>query len=105
MTFNPNDAHVGDTGTVLQKTVVDGGVPFDLSAATTLELVVVDPDGTGEVLTGSLETDGTDGIVNFTTTATTWRTAGYDCEQVQIVNPDGAWSSEIVKRRILPKLA
>jgi len=104
MTFNANDAHVADEGTILQKTVVDGVTPFDLSTTTALNLVVTDAGGNTSSIAGAFETDGTDGIVNFETIATTWQVPGVASEQVQLINPDGAWSSEITKRRIHPKL-
>lgn len=99
------EAHVGDTGTILRITVRDGSDPLDLSAATSLNLVVRDAAQHVETLTGALVTDGSDGVVDFTTTSTTWTYQGVAQEQVQLVFPSGSWSAAIIERQIGRRLA
>lgn len=99
-----NQAHVGDTGTIIQKTVVDNGSVLNISAATVKNLVIIDAAGVCTTLAGAFDTDGTDGVLNFTTTSGTWTKKGIATEQVQITLPSGSWSSDIFKRQIEPKL-
>jgi len=99
------EAHVEDTGTLIETTIVDcDGNAINISAATGITRVFNNNDGVQTSLTGSFKTDGTDGIVQFTTLVGTWTEAG-DCkEQVQLVFPTGEWSSEIYHREIGWKL-
>lgn len=90
--------HVGDTGTVLRKTV-----PGDISAATTVELIVIDAGGNRTVLTGTLPGGGGDGVAEFTSTADTWQVAGMATEQMRIVMPSGEWRTTVRQRLIGPK--
>lgn len=82
----------GDTGTTIVKEAQLCGVVLDISDATTLEIIVVNEDGTSETLVGSFVTDGTDGLVKAISTATTW-TEGCSKEQLRVVTPDGEWRS------------
>lgn len=99
-----NSAHVGDSGTILQKTITDNGVIVDVSGASTMNLIIIDSAGVCTTLAGAFDTDGTDGVINFTVTAGTWTQKGLATEQVQLVLPSGSWSSDIFKRRIEDKL-
>lgn len=99
-----NSAHVGDTGTILQKIVTDNGVVVDISSAIVKNLIIIDAAGVCSILAGSFETDGTDGILNFVSTLGTWTRRGIASEQVQLTMPSGSWSSDIFSRRIEDKL-
>ena len=102
------EAHVGDVGTVLQKTVTgsDGTTPLDLSTATAMVLIVTDAAENRTSLTGAFPAggDGTDGVVEFTSESNTWTRAGTSREQVQVTFPSGTWSAEITEREIYRKL-
>lgn len=98
------DAHVGDKGTILEKTIMDGGSPFNLAPASEIKLIIVDAKNVRSTVSGVLKTDGTDGVVRFTTAAQTWRNKGPSFEQVQIVAPSGCWSTDIMTRNIQDKL-
>ena len=63
------DLSVGDIGTIIRLTVKEDGVAVDLSSATTKELVFKKPNGTTVSKTALFETDGTDGILQYTTIA------------------------------------
>ncbi len=99
-----NSAHVGDTGTILQKIVTDNGVVVDISSASIKNLIIVDAAGVCSTLAGTFDTDGTDGTLNFTTTSGTWTKKGIATEQVQLTMPSGSWSSDLFRRRIEEKL-
>lgn len=90
----PTDPKVGDVGTALRPTIVDGGDPVDVSGATVLQVVLEKPDGTTERKSASLATDGTDGTIEYITVdgdfnqVGTYRIMGY------VELPGGSWSSE-----------
>ena len=97
--------HVGDTGTVLTKTVKNSaGAVVDVSASTTIELVVRHPDGTETTITGSFVTNGTNGQIRFTTVAGTWSKPGEWFEQVRLVTATEEWRCKAESRIVLPAL-
>ena len=61
------EIHVSDVGTILRITIQDGGVAVDVSSATTQEIFLRKPSGTKLKKTSSFQTDGTDGIIQYTT--------------------------------------
>ena len=62
--------HVGDFGTILEVTVKDqADVIVDLSGTTLKTIDVIDPDGNRATKTAAFKTDGTDGILKYTTVA------------------------------------
>ena len=99
------EAHVGDTGTVLRYTIKDGDTVVDLSLATSMTLVIRSKDRSISTITGTLFTDGTDGVVDFVSLVGTWTVSGASTEQVQLVLPSGSWSAAAVSRIIGAKLA
>jgi hypothetical protein len=61
--------YFGEVGTPIRVTITTDGSARDVSTAATRELVFVKPDGTTETEAASLVTDGTDGQIQFITTA------------------------------------
>ena len=59
--------HEGDIVADFIITVTDGGDNFDLSAATTTNFVVEKPDSSVVTWTASFDSDGTDGVLKYTT--------------------------------------
>lgn len=58
---------ISDLGTSLQITVKEDDAIVDISTATATDIILRKPDGTEVEKTGSLLTDGTDGIVAYST--------------------------------------
>lgn len=88
--------HVGDKNTDLQLLVEDTGVSdtnsvVDLSTATTLEMVIQDPDGTETTVTASvLNAPGTDGYMRYLNSdATLFNQAGLWKYRAKITFSDG----------------
>lgn len=77
------DVFLNDNGTIFHFTVSEGGVPVDISGATTLTVKFMRKDKTTFARTGTFETDGTDGKIVYTTTATT------DIDQI------GKWFAQV----------
>ena len=58
--------HVGDVGTQLIGTVKDSGAAVDISSASLLQMFIKKPDSTSMTKTASLNSDGTDGKMKYT---------------------------------------
>lgn len=98
--------HVDDIGTVFKATIKDeDGVVVDVSAASTMELVYRKPDGTAVVQTAVHTTDGTDGVIQYTTvdgdmdTEGEWRVQGF------VVIATSEFHSDVHRFRVYPNLA
>ena len=61
-----NEIHVGDIGTQLLITILDDGLPVDVSDAIVLRITIKRPDGTLIIASGSLHTNGEDGVIYYT---------------------------------------
>lgn len=77
-------SQVGDIGTTIKATIVDqDGTALDVSAATTLQLLFLKPNGVLETKTATLTGDGTDGVIQYVTIADdldvpgVWKSQGY----------------------------
>ena len=56
-----------DVGAILDVTVLDNDEPMDVSTATTKQIILKKPDGTTIEYDADFYTDGTDGIIQYTT--------------------------------------
>ena len=90
--------HVGDIGTDLRFKILDesygaqAGAVVDVSSATTIQIKFRKPGGSVVTVTGALVTDGTDGLVKYTTTAATFLDeAGGWSAQVRVALGSGDW--------------
>jgi len=90
--------HVGGVGIVFTFTVKDtANAAIDLSSSATKTLTVVAPNGVSTTWTLAYVTDGTDGQVKFTTTATTdLHTAGKWRAQLWMDFTTTSWYTDIV---------
>ena len=61
-----DEIHVNDVGLVMEGTITDGGA-VDVSAATLKQIWLEDPSGDATGYTAGFKTDGTDGIISYTT--------------------------------------
>jgi hypothetical protein len=59
--------HALDYGTELRITVKDDGVVVDISAATATDFLIRKPDGSLLTVAADFYTDGTDGVLTYTT--------------------------------------
>ena len=59
--------HVGDIGTTLVGTVLDGGAAVDISSASSMQMIIKKPDQTSMTKTAINYTDGTDGKMKYVT--------------------------------------
>lgn len=77
--------HNGDLGTTFLLTITesDGTTAVDVSTATKLQMIFLDPDGVSTTKTAALNTTGTDGKIKYVSEAGlidvsgTWQVQGY----------------------------
>ena len=89
------EIHVGDTGTVFERTVLNGGTPMDISQATLRQFIFMKPDKTSLTIDAEFATDGTDGVLRCTSTSTMLDQPGYWKLQVHIVTATSDRKSDI----------
>ena len=63
------EIHVDDIGTMFKITLYDDEVIVDVSGATVMQMLFLKPDGTNLTKTAYLFSDGTDGIIKYSTIA------------------------------------
>ena len=62
-----NEIHKNDIGTVFKVTIKDGSSSVDISTSTTKQLIFKKPSGQKLEANASYYTDGSDGIITYTT--------------------------------------
>jgi len=69
--------HVNDIGTQIILTVLEDGAAYDISSATTLQIIIKKPDTTTLTKTASFFTDGTDGKMVYISVSGDFDVPGY----------------------------
>ncbi len=103
------EMQVGDIGTVLKFTIRDYGADLtpivDVSTATTKQIIFQKPDGTTILKTAAFDTNGTDGVLSYTTVSEDIDESGQWKAQAIIVLPSGRWSTNIDEFFVKPNLS
>jgi type IV secretory pathway VirB6-like protein len=98
--MSANEIHQNDIGTIFKATIKDDTTVVDISSATTKQLIFTKPDGTKLEKDASFFTDGTDGILTYTTVSGdlsvvgTWKVQGY------VILTSGTWKTDIKKMKV-----
>lgn len=102
MSYTVEQIHYNDIGTVFRITLKDSitGVVVDVSDATTLQIILQDPEGTNITKTASFTTDGTDGVIECTSVDGDLDVEGDWKLQVFFANGSGSWHSNITNFRV-----
>ena len=90
-----NEIHKSDIGTIFRVTVKDCTLILDVSAATTKEIVFGKPDGTVLTKAAAFFSDGTDGIIQYTTVSGDLSAAGDWSIQAHVIFSGGEWRSDV----------
>lgn len=98
------ELHVGDSGTKIRSTIIDGGSPADLSNQTLLQYIIKKPSGTIITVNCSLVNSGTDGLIQYITTNSTFDEAGYYKLQAYIEINTSHWHTDEITFRVFPNL-
>lgn len=83
-----NEIRQNDIGTIFRITLKDNGVIADVSSATVKQIKLQDEDGVTITRTANFYSDGTDGIVQYTTIDGDLDSTGMWKIQVYIEMPD-----------------
>lgn len=100
-------AHIGDIGTRFELIVTDeDDAIVDISSATTKEMIFKPPCGVPKTQTAAFVTDGTDGKIEYVTTAASdLDEAGTWYRSAHVVLTSGTWSSDWVAFEVRRNLA
>jgi hypothetical protein len=98
------EIHKDDIGTRFQVTIMDGSSVVDVSTATTKQIILRKPDETNLTKDASFYTDGTDGIITYTTTEGDLDVAGVWQIQAYIIIGSNKWHTDIGTFRVYPNL-
>lgn len=99
------EIHVGDVGTVLERTVTDNGVVVNISSATVRQFKLRKPSGAVLTKTAMFSSDGSDGKLRYTTIADDIDQAGQWSLQVYLEMPTGKWNSDVAVFDVYPNLS
>ena len=98
------EIHLNDIGTVFRLTIYDGSSILDVSSASVKEIIFQKPDGTSVTKTAAFYTDGTDGIIQYTTITNDLDATGTWKIQAKVTLPGGTWSSCTQKFKVYANL-
>lgn len=86
--------HVGDVGTQVLLTFLDGDAALDISGSSELLFIFKKPSGHCLSKTAVFQTDGSNGIAVYTAEAGFFDEVGKWWLQGRVVLPDGAWHTD-----------
>lgn len=90
------EIHVGDIGTAFKATILnEADEVVDVSTVTTKQLIFRKPDGTLLTKTATFDTDGTDGVIKYTSASGDLDVKGQWKMQGYVVFPGGSWKTSI----------
>ncbi len=100
-----SDLHRYDIGTDIVITVLENGLPIDISAAAQKVLILQKPDGTIVEKDMQFVTDGSDGKLVYTTAYGDLDQIGKWLVQARIRNSLGEWSSSTTSFKVKSNLS
>jgi hypothetical protein len=98
------EIHQYDIGTIFEVTVLEGETPVDLSSAAEKTMIFQKPDKTLLEVPGVLATDGTDGVLHYTTVEDDLDQIGSWKLQLFLAFPVGEWHTDIGKFKVYANL-
>lgn len=103
--MSAGEIHQNDIGVVFEFTVKDqDGSAINISSATVKKFIFDKPDGTNVEKTPSFQTDGSDGVLIYTTVANDLDQIGLWRIQTYVEISSGKFSSDITGFRVYPNL-
>jgi hypothetical protein len=99
-----NEIHVGDIGTVFQVTIKDDTVTLDISGATTKQIIFTKPSAEDVAKAAEFVTDGSDGLLKYTTIANDLDENGPWQIQARITLPSGTWRTDVREFQVFANL-
>jgi len=95
-----SEIHVNDVGTKFLATIKDNDVVVDVSSATSITMIFKKPDDEIMQKTGTLESDGTDGKVYYSTIVGDLDEAGLYKLQAKVVLATGTYYTDIYSFKV-----
>lgn len=95
MSTSTTDVRQFDTGTKLKITVLENGVPVDISSATLVMMKFRKKDKTILEVVADFDTDGTDGVIVYTSGSADFDISGEWKMQAYLETPLGHWHTDI----------
>ena len=99
MSCSEEEVHYNDIGTVILVTIKDcvsgTATALDVSAASTLELILQSPSGLSSTKNASFNTDGSDGKIKYTSVDGDFNEVGTWRIQAKVVLGDGTFRSDV----------
>jgi hypothetical protein len=99
------EIHFGDIGTILESTIKNINSPVDISSATTKNILLQKPSGAILTKAGNFTTDGTDGLLDYTTISGDLDESGVWQIQAHVILGSGDWHSDIKNFSVFPNLS
>ena len=108
MSCSEEEVHYNDIGTDIIVTVNDcvsgTATALDVSSASTLELILKSPSGTSSTKIASLNTDGTDGKIKYTSVDGDFNEVGAWRIQAKIIISGGTFRSDVGSFKVYENL-
>ena len=100
-----NEIHKGDIGTVFQLTIKDqDDAVVNLSTATTKKILIKSSNNSISEKTGEFLSDGSDGIIKYTTIENDISKIGIWSIQAKVIFVTGTWYSDIQEFKVYDNL-
>ncbi len=94
------EIHIDDYGTIFRATILDGGTIVDISSTNNKEFTFQKPDASSLAVSGVFLTDGTDGIMQYTTVDGDLNQAGNWQIQGKVFFTSSVWNTSIHKFKV-----
>ena len=91
------DIHINDVGTTFLVTIVDNDIPVDLSSGSSNLMLFLKPDGTFISRPAVFNTNGTDGVIKYTTVDGDLDQQGYWSLGAVVTTSSGKWTATAVQ--------
>ena len=83
-----------DVGTIIEATILDNGAPFPIPVGSVLKIRFEKPNGQVVTKTATVQTDGSDGVIEYEVVAGDFDQVGNWLAQGYISFNDKQWSSD-----------
>lgn len=99
-----DEIHMNDIGTIFQLELQEDGLAVDISAASNITIYLGAPSGAAKTSTGQFVTDGSDGLIKYTTITGDLDEVGPWTIQAKITMPAWEGHSSIVNFAVYPNI-
>jgi len=99
------EIHLSDVNTIFESEIRDNNdVTLNISSATIKNFLFSKPNTTAITRSGVFTTDGTDGLLRYTTVSGDLDAVGIWCYQINVAFSGGNWHSDTTQFRVEPNI-